>query len=189
MRASKVYTAEGIVLKRRAIGEADRIVTLLTKQYGKIRLAAKGIRRVTSRRAGHLEIFNHVIVSVHNGHTVDILTEVQSVSRGSVFSRDIMKMGYAYCLCELVDHLMPERQEQRNIFFLLRDSLCWLKESTDSEAYQRVLTHFVHQLLWMLGYLPRERQLTRDRMKPYIEHITERRLRAWPLLTRLITPS
>jgi DNA repair protein RecO (recombination protein O) len=183
MRSSRVYVVEGVVLKRRSSGEADRILTIFTKQYGKICVSAKGIRRITSRRAGHLEIFNHVILTLHQGHIMDIVTEAQSVFRGDVFSADITKVGYAYCVCELVDQLMPEKQEHRDVFILLRDSLLNLDKSKSNEESQVVLTDFIHHLLWSLGYLPYDTTLLHERMKPYVESITERRLRSWPLLT------
>jgi DNA repair protein RecO (recombination protein O) len=185
MKSSRLYVVEGIVLKRRSSGEADRILTIFTKQYGKLRVSAKGIRRIASRRAGHLEIFNHVILTLHQGHAIDIVTEAQCVFRSGDFSLDAANIGYAYCLCELVDQFMPEKQEHRNVFILLRDSLLHLHQSRSNADSQQVLTNFIHHLLWILGYLPHDKTLIHERMKPYVERITERRLRSWPLLTSL----
>lgn len=183
MRSSRIYNAEGIVLKRRSSGEADKIITVFTKQYGKIRVMAKGIRRITSRRAGHLEIFHDVVLTLYQGRGMDIVSEAQSVYRAKHLTTDMTKIGYAYCLCELVDQIMPEKQEHRDIFILLRDALIQLDQSNSQEASLAVLTDFIHHVLWSLGYLPHDTVLVRDRLKPYVESVTERRLRSWPLLT------
>lgn len=184
MRPVHAYMAEGIVLKRRAIGEADRILTVFTKQYGKVRLIAKGVRRITSRRAGHLEVFSHVILSIHAHKGLDILMEAQAKDN-LMFEGDITRIGFAYCMCELVDQLLADRQEHEDIFFLLRDGLQAIRESQDPKAWQLSLSHFVHKLLWHLGFLPASRRLRESEIQPYVEEITERRLRAWPLLTQL----
>jgi DNA repair protein RecO (recombination protein O) len=80
MKPSRVYVAEGIVLKRRNVGEADRILTVFTKKYGKIRVIAKGVRRITSRRAGHIEVFTRVILTLHSYKNMDIVTEAQAIT-------------------------------------------------------------------------------------------------------------
>jgi DNA repair protein RecO (recombination protein O) len=180
MRPLRVYTAEGIVLKRNVTGEADRILTIFTKQYGKMRILAKGIRRITSRRAGHMEVFTHGIFTLHGGHSIDLVSEASTVRSGSLFDTDALRLEYAYCVCELVDQLLADRQEHEDVFYLLRDSLNNLLSSNTLPAYQTILTTFAHTLLWNLGFLPRSQSVSITRMKQHIERITERRLRAWP---------
>jgi len=63
----KSYKAEGIVIKRKNFGEADRILTVFTKKYGKIKVLAKGVRRITSRRGPNVELFNQVELVLHQG--------------------------------------------------------------------------------------------------------------------------
>lgn len=170
MRPLHVYTVEGIILKKRSTGEADRLLTVFTKQRGKIRVLAKGVRRITSRRAGHLEVFSRVILTLHTQGTLDLVTEAQALTQGSA------SIGYAYCMCELVDQLLADRQEHEDVYALLQHGL-------EHVGTQEVMADFIHKLLWMLGFLSRENHLTHDRIKPYIERITERRFRTWPLLT------
>jgi DNA repair protein RecO (recombination protein O) len=183
MRPSRVYTAEGIVLKRFNVGEADRILTVFTKRFGKIRVIAKGVRRITSRRAGHIEVFSHVILTLHAYHTMDIVTEAQAITRGTLLDHDAAKVGYAYCMCELVDQLLADRQEHEDVFMLLRDALDQLQKADDSQLWQTTVSNFVHHLLWKLGFLSFSKRLPENGMQSYIENITERKLRAWPILT------
>jgi DNA repair protein RecO (recombination protein O) len=183
MSPSRVYKAEAIILKRHNVGEADRILTVFSKQFGKMRILAKGVRRIISRRAGHLEVFTHVVLTLHSTKLLDIVTEASSIRNGSLFDRDAIRLGYAYCMCELVDQLLADHQEHEDIFFLLRDGLMGLLTTDTVESYQIILSDFTHQLLWRLGFLPHTRQLPADRIQGFVEGITERHLRAWPHLT------
>lgn len=181
MDSSRVYTVEGIVLKRKSVGEADRILTVFTKQKGKITVLAKGIRRITSRRSGHVEVFSHVVLTLHAG-TIDIVTEAQAIAPGSRFEGDAQRMAYAYCVCELVDQLLADTQEHEDIFFFLVNTL---EQITRQEASQQAMSEFIHRLLWALGFLPHAKKIPQESMRSYVEHITERKLRTWPLLTAL----
>lgn len=185
MKSSHIYTVEGIILKRRAVGEADRMLTVYTRQLGKIRVLGKGVRRIHSRRSGHVELFSRVILTLHTHGSIDIMTEAQAVVSGSLFETHASRIAYAYCMCELVDQLLADRQEHADIFFLLADSLKTLLVSDTLEAWQASMTHFVHELLWRLGFLPQSRQIPAEAVRSYIERITERKLRTWPLLTAL----
>ncbi len=185
MKSTRVYTVEGVVLKRRVSGEADRILTVFTKQKGKIRVLAKGIRRIHSRRAGHLEVFSRVILTLHTHGTLDIVSEASSLTHGVFFGDDPVRLAYAYCLAELVDQLLPEAQEHPDIFFLLTEALEKLVRDKEISDLQETTSAFVHELLWSLGFLPSTRSLSSDSMRLYIEHLTERKLRAWPPLKTL----
>jgi DNA repair protein RecO (recombination protein O) len=180
MRPLRVYTAEGIILKRNVTGEADRILTIFTKQHGKMRILAKGIRRITSRRAGHMEVFTHGVFTIHGGHSIDLVSEASTIRSGSLFDADAPRLEYAYCLCELVDQLLADHQEHEDVFYLLRDSLNKLLSSNTLPAYQTILTDFAHTMLWNLGFLPRPQTIPINDMKQHIERIIERKLRAWP---------
>jgi DNA repair protein RecO (recombination protein O) len=185
MKIQPLFTVEGIVLKRKVVGEADRILTLFTKQRGKIRVLAKGIRKIHSRRSGHVELFSHVVLTVHAHKSLDIMTEAQAITAGSYFADHPERMGYAYCLCELVDQLLPDNQEHTDVFFLLSQALSKLSRQSQSEELQETMSTFLHELLWGLGFLPVTRKLPDDGMRSYVEQITERKLRTWPLLTSL----
>lgn len=183
MRSLHSYTVEGIILKKHSIGEADRLLTVFTKNKGKIRVLAKGVRRITSRRAGHLDVFSRVILTLHTHGTWDLVSEAQAVRRGTLFESDATRIGYAYCMCELIDQLLADRQEHADVYVLLQHGLERLGEAKHVNDWNVVMSQFIHNLLWILGFLAREHHLDDDRIAPYIEHITERRFRTWPLLT------
>ena len=74
-----LYRDTGVVLRVQKLGEADRIITLLTRRHGRVRAVAKGVRRTSSRFGARLEPFGHVDVQFHRGRTLDIITQVETV--------------------------------------------------------------------------------------------------------------
>ena len=74
-----LYRDTGVVLRVQKLGEADRIITLLTQRHGKVRAVAKGVRRTTSRWGARLEPFNHVDVQCYTGRSLDVVTQAQTV--------------------------------------------------------------------------------------------------------------
>src|SRR5205085_6076242 len=74
-----LYRDTGVVLRVQKLGEADRIITLLTRRHGKVRAVAKGVRRTTSRFGARLEPFGHVDVQFYTGRTLDVITQVQTL--------------------------------------------------------------------------------------------------------------
>src|SRR3989344_3344337 len=147
MRDSKLYTAEGIVIRRQNTGEADRILTIFTKRYGKIRAMAKGIRRVPSRRAGHLEVFSHARVSLYRGKTFDIVTEASTVTT-IVNLNHLTTLSHAYYTAELIDRLIPEEEEHDIVFQLFYQTLQRITHAPSDTARAVYIQEFALELLW-----------------------------------------
>lgn len=185
MTHSRFYKVECIILKRKNWGEADRIVTVFSQEFGKFRVLAKGVRKITSRRAGHLEIFSHVALTIHKGKgNLDIVTEAEQVRRVLSDDAGLQAMSFAYYLCELVDALTPERQEHRDVFSMLVKSLEEIGQAHEISIWQDIVYSFALQILTILGFLPLQ-QLSIRTIHPYIESIIERRLKTTALLTRV----
>ena len=104
-----LYRDTGIVLRVHKLGEADRIITLLTRRYGKVRAVAKGVRRTTSRFGARVEPFCHVDVQLHTGRTLDVITQVQTLDAFGVHIVDDYQRYTAACaVLETVDRLAAE---------------------------------------------------------------------------------
>lgn len=177
-----VYKAHGIVLKRRNVGEADRIITLFTREYGKIRIIAKGVRRITSRRAPHLEVFRLAHVTLHKGRTLDTVVEVESAALLHLATNEMQKVSFAYYACELVDRLLPDGQEHREVFGLTSSAIHSLDNGKTAIEWQQEIFSFALKLLWTLGYLPKTITLAEENIQSYVEGIIERKLRTPRLL-------
>jgi DNA repair protein RecO (recombination protein O) len=132
-----VYKAEGIVLRRRTLGEADRIVVAMTREWGRITWKAKGVRKSTSRLAGRLEPFVHGRFLLGKGRAFDVVAQVEVLEGFSTLRSDLDRMAYASLMAELTDRLLGDREPHEDVFRLLlaaqslaaaddpRRSACW----------------------------------------------------------------
>ena len=170
------YKTEGVILKRSNYGEADRILTIYTKQYGKIRAIAKGVRKITSRKGGNLELFNHCVLFLAEGRNLDIITEAQVINSFSRLSQDLQKTAAAFYIVELVDQLTPDRQANRQVFDLLIEGLAQISADANADERGKSIERFEVSLLRLLGFW--SDNIDRREVKSYIESIIERKLRS-----------
>jgi hypothetical protein len=125
------------------LGEADRLLTVITPSYGKLTIKAAGVRKITSRRAAHTELLNRTILSLYKGAGMHVLTEANMLDDFSEIKLDFTKVGIAYHLCELVDGLCPENQENSKVFYLLKNTL--LQLSNQEVPVQTPAKYFRHE--------------------------------------------
>ena len=119
MPVPRRYVTDAIVLSRFDLGEADRVLTLITPQHGKLKAIAKGIRRPTSRLGGSLEPFAELRVALARGRTFDVVTEVR-VGHAWLALRDRLESAAtAWYLAELADRSLEERHEAESQYALL----------------------------------------------------------------------
>jgi len=96
----RLYRDRAVVLRQHKLGEADRIVTLLTRDHGLVRAVAKGVRRTRSKFGARLEPFAHIDVQLHPGRNLDIVTQVQAID---AFATDIVNdYGRYTCACAVL---------------------------------------------------------------------------------------
>ena len=173
------FKTEGIVIKRRNYNEADRIITVFSKKNGKINIKASGVRKITSRRSPHIELLNYSIFSLHQGKNMPVLTEVESLENFALLKKDLKKVGLAYHICELIDGLCAENQENPHIFNLLQNTL---KNLTREDDMQGVIYKFEIQLLTLLGFHTPKTTTLRINTQGIIENILERKLKTRQIL-------
>ena len=179
------YKTEGIVLKRINFGEADKIVTLYSKHYGKITCLAKGMRRLTSRKRGNLEIFNKVVFIACKGKGIDIITETESIESFSSLRKDLSKIACAYQFCEMVDKLTAENSEQGEVYDLLCSSLPTLQKA-DRGNLSVITDIFAGNLLKLLGFWPKEKLFPNNfDITMFIEDIIEKELKSKKFLAKI----
>ncbi len=107
-----VYRDEAIVLRAQKLGEADRIVTLLTRGRGRIRAVARGVRKTSSRIGARLEPFGHVDVQLYEGRSLDSVTQVESLAAyGATLSSDYPRWTAGTAMLETAERLTPEERE------------------------------------------------------------------------------
>lgn len=124
----RVYRTTAFILSRRDYGEADRLLTIFTPNAGKQEWIAKGIRKTTSRKAGHLELFTHASLLVAKARTWDIITEVSTIESFRHLRETLETIAYASYLCELVSCFTEADDENQPLWDLLLFSMRTLNE-------------------------------------------------------------
>lgn len=180
----RTYKTQAIILTRKNFGEADRILTIFTKHYGKLRVRAPGVRRIISRKAPHLELFNLAGLFLVQGKNLDIVTEAETIDNFPRIRKDLKKVSVAYLFCELIDGLCPEKQENREVFSLLIAALKELEVGHDDNIYYQSEI-FANKLLQISGYLPKDRILKGDELENFMENILEREIKSKSLLRKI----
>jgi DNA repair protein RecO (recombination protein O) len=163
----------GIIIKRSNFGDASKYLTVFSRERGKIRLIAKGIRKIKSRRASHLELFNSTSIQTYQ----DIIVEAKIINDYSNLKAGLKTTGYLFYLAEVLDKMLPEHEPHELVFDKLVQSLTGLNSLTS-------LKNIVVELMWDLGYLPKG-QYPKGSLTDFIESIVERKIRSKKFIEQL----
>jgi DNA repair protein RecO (recombination protein O) len=143
---------DAVVLRHSNYGEADRLLTLYTRQMGKIRVMAKGARKIASRKAGHIEPFTHVKLQLAKGRDMFLLTQADTVDAYLPLRDDLILTSHASYVLELLERFTYEDgTENSSIFRLLTETLSRLASKSDVWL---VLRYYEMRLLDHLGFRP-----------------------------------
>jgi DNA repair protein RecO (recombination protein O) len=147
-----LYREQGVVLRTYKLGEADRIVVLMTQGEGKVRAVAKGVRKTRSRFGGRLEPFSHVDLSLYRGRELDIITQAEVVSPFRALREDYDRVVAGTAMLEAVDQVAQEREAAVRMFLLLVRALRALDAGPRNPAV--LLDAFLLRLMALEGYRP-----------------------------------
>lgn len=142
---------EAIVLRHQDWGEADRLLVLFTRQLGKVRGIAKGVRKPRSRKAGHLEPITQVNLLLARGRDMYIVTQAETIEAFLPLRENLLGVGLAIYAIELLDRFTYEEGENEALYRLLTSTLKRLVEEEDA---QLVLRYYEMRLLDLLGFRP-----------------------------------
>jgi DNA repair protein RecO (recombination protein O) len=146
------FRLEAVVLRHSDWGEADRLLTLFTRQRGKVRAIAKGARKVRSRKAGHLEPFTRVTLQLARGRDLLIVTQAETIDAYQPLREDLLRTGYAAYVVELLDRFTYEEEsENQAIFRLLTETLSRVASEPDPWL---AIRYYEMRLLDHLGFRP-----------------------------------
>ena len=132
-------------------GEADRMLWLFTREMGKLRAIAKGVRKIRSRKAGHLEPFIRVSLLLAKGRDILIVTQAETLDAYLPLRTGLAGITYASYVVELLDRFTYEEGENIQLFKLLVDTLTRLTVEPDRDL---VLRFFEMRLLDLVGFRP-----------------------------------
>lgn len=146
-----IQKTEGIVIKHIPIGEADRIVSLISPSIGKIRAVARGSRKPKSKMGGHLTPISHVKLSIATTKTIDQITEVETIESFRKIKEDLSLLSKASYIAELAESFVQEENESKQIFYLLLKCLNLLQIVPDTEI---LIKFFELKLFSLSGFKP-----------------------------------
>ncbi len=148
-----VYKVEAVILRHQPVGEADRVLTLFTLEYGKLRVSARGVRKTTSRLAGRVQPYTQGRFLLARGRTLDVVAQAEVVRSFAGLQQDLLRSAYAASVAELVDRFLPERDRHAEIFAALVDAFGVIETAGEDEAEVYALW-FSLRLADSLGYRP-----------------------------------
>jgi DNA repair protein RecO (recombination protein O) len=147
----RLYRTEGIVVRRRNQGEADRVLTLCTP-LGKLVVIAKGARKVRSRKAGHIELFCRAgFVIARSRSSWDVVSQAETVEAHAALREDLLRGTHARYAVELFDRFFTEGEGGQTVFDLLDRTLAWLCEGDDPDL---LIRFYEQHLLALAGFRP-----------------------------------
>jgi len=148
-----LYRDDAVVLRVQKLGEADRIVTLLTRRHGRVRAVAKGVRKTTSRFGARLEPFGHVDVQLAEGRSLHSVRQVEGISLHGSIPGDYPRYTAASAVVETAERLTPEEHEPALRLFLL--TLGALRAlATDEHPSGLVLDAYLLRAMGIAGWAP-----------------------------------
>ncbi|MGL5827803.1 MAG: DNA repair protein RecO [Nocardioides sp.] len=149
-----LYRDEAVVLRTHKLGEADRVVTLLTREHGRVRAVAKGVRRTSSRWGSRLEPFTHVDLQLAQGRSLDVITQAETLTPfSSGLGADYDRYTSGTAMLETAERLVVEdKQPSLQQFLLLIGGLRALVGGEHGPG--QVLDSFMLRSLSVAGYAP-----------------------------------
>ena len=142
---------KGIIIKRISLGEADRILTILTEDRGKIRVVARGVRKPRAKLGGFLELFRYNEYLLAEGRNMDLVTGAYTIDNLMGIGQSLRSIATAYYIAETVDKLIEETQDVGRSFGIVYQALKAINDGGDLDA---IKSWFEVNLLTSLGFRP-----------------------------------
>jgi DNA repair protein RecO (recombination protein O) len=169
VRLQKTFKDTGIIIGIRDFGEADRILTIYSKNNGKITLLAKSARLPKSRKRGAIDSFNLVQFSAQKAKGVGYISEIEIIDGFKEIKLDIKRTSVAYFCLEVLSRLTQYEEKNEVLFTMLADALESLKYQNN---LKNLRNEFTQKIVVLLGYWPHDKELEYpDRL---LEEIAER---------------
>lgn len=145
--------ATGVVLRARGFSDADKNYTVFTKEFGKVSVIAKGVRKITSKRAGSLDTLNLIKFSFTENKGFRYLVEVSCVDSFSKLKKTVPDFKHLYLVAELLNNFMQEDEPNASVFELLVFTLSKMKKA-DENTKRLLVLNFEFKILTFLGFDP-----------------------------------
>lgn len=169
------FSDTGIVIRSVDSGEADKFVSIITENHGLQDFVAKGTRRITSKKAPHLDLFNLVKFQSSRGEHPRYLEQIESVSYYPGIKKDFAKVGLCLTIIEILINTLPVEVEDKEIFLSTKSFLEAIEKSCSQKETNRLGRKFGLFLLRHLGY-PLPKLSKTSKLTTYFESIMSKKL-------------
>ena len=165
-RPDRSFRTDALILKRRDFGEADRILTILTPRHGKLDAIAKGARKPTSSKTGHVELFTRADMLIHRGRDLGIVVQAELQNPFQALREDLQRGAYASYVAELLDRFTQSGDEDLGAVFSLFDRT--LHNLCADDDPRLAVRYFEIRLLDAVGFRPElnECVISREKIEP-----------------------
>lgn len=151
MAEPRSLRVEAVVLRHLEYGEADRILTVFSREQGKLRCIAKGVRKIRSRKAGHIQPFSCAKLMLARGRNMWIITQAELIDAYPALQKNLVILSYASYVIELLDRFTYEEGPHQALYRLLTRTLDRL---TKAEHPDQVVRYYDMRLLDLMGFRP-----------------------------------
>lgn len=151
----QTYFTEGIILKHQNFREADRIITVYTKEHGKLEFISRGSRKIKSKLAGSLEPFFYTKMQIVKGKKIDVIASSEIINNYKSLINNLEKIALTSFLIEILDNLTRINQKDERTYSLLMEVLGIINESVDIKRIRSKITwFFIWRFLSFSGFKP-----------------------------------
>lgn len=173
------FSCQAVVLKRVSVGETDRVVTLLSQEFGKFAAVAKGVRKLSSSKRAYLEPGNHITAYCINTKSMPLLTQANLLSDTAEVRTSLLKMRQLSQLLEIFDQLFVENELEDELFELILNTRENVLSPTMS--VKRIRTQ-LEKLILTLGFQdPHDTKFAN--INEYISSLTDKKMNSFEFLT------
>ncbi len=145
-----MYKTEGIIIKTANLGEFDRLITVYTRDFGKLILKGKAVRKNQAKLRAHLDLFLHSYLMLAPARGYDIIAGAETIQRFVYLQSDLERLTVAYYLSELFDRLVPAPEKDENLWQLLKAGFNNL--NNQRLPAKRQIQELEKGLIYCLGY-------------------------------------
>ncbi len=148
---NRTYKTYGIVLRSYSMRESDRLVTVLTEDLGKVKIAVRGARKIKSRLGGHLQILNHALLLVSSSRTLDVVSGAEAKESFGFIKQNLPLLARSLYLMELTDAIIPEAVPQPSSYYCLLAALRLMNNQNEPNL---ITAYYELKVLQDNGYMP-----------------------------------
>lgn len=169
------FTDTGIIIKSIDFAEADKLVGILSHYHGYQEFVAKGARRLNSKKAPHLDLFNLVKFQIGRGHNPQMLVQADTQEYYPHLRTNLEKVRIALSIAEILTSIMPQEEEDPESYLSLANFLHGLDKAASKAELSRLSQEYSLYLLRHLGY-PQPKTLEVSNLSYYFETIINRKI-------------